>query len=63
VTFKITKCDSAQNIIMDSIKRLKHRIASCTIGYDAMLEMQYIAIHSLCVENGLSPFHCDLINN
>jgi len=39
VTFKITKCESAQNIIMDSIKRLKHRIASCSIGYDALLEM------------------------
>jgi len=39
VTIKITKCESAQNIIMDSIKRLKQRIASCSIGYDAILEM------------------------
>jgi len=39
VTFTITKCESAQNIIMDSIKRLEHRIASCSIGYDALLEM------------------------
>jgi len=39
VTLKITKCESAQNIIMDNIKRLKHRIASCSIGYDAILEM------------------------
>jgi len=39
VTFKITKCESAQNIIMDSFKRLKHRIASCSIEYDAILEM------------------------
>jgi len=38
VTFKITKCESTQNI-MDSNKRLKHRIASCSIGYDAILEM------------------------
>jgi len=34
VTFKISKCESAQNIIMDSIKRLKHRIACCSIRYD-----------------------------
>jgi len=39
VTFKITKCESAQNIIMGSIKRLKHRIASCSIGYNTILEM------------------------
>jgi len=39
VTFKITKSESPQNIIMDSIKRLKHRIPSCSIGYDAILEM------------------------
>jgi len=39
VTFKITKCESPQNIIMDSIKRLKQRIANCSIGYDAVLEM------------------------
>ena len=38
MTFTITKCESAQNI-MDSIKRLEHRIASCSIGYDALLEM------------------------
>jgi len=37
MTFKITKCESVQNIIMDSIKRLKHRIATCSIGYDAIL--------------------------
>jgi len=24
---------------MDSIKRLKHRIASCSLGYNAILEM------------------------
>jgi len=38
VTFKITKYESVQNI-MDSIKKLKHRITSCSIGYDAILEM------------------------
>jgi len=39
VTFEITKCESAQPIIMDSIKRLKHSIASCSIEYNAILEM------------------------
>jgi len=39
VTFKITKCESTQHIIMDSIKRFKHRIASCSMGHDAILEM------------------------
>jgi len=39
VTSKITKRERAQNIIMDSIKRLKYRIASSSIGYDAILEM------------------------
>jgi len=47
VTFKITKCESAQNIIMDSVKRLKHRIASCSIGYDAILEM---TIHETVID-------------
>jgi len=39
VTFKITKCESMQNNIVGGIKRLKHRIASCSIGYNALLEM------------------------
>jgi len=39
VTFKISKWESAQHIIMDSVKRLKHRIASCPTGYNAILDM------------------------
>jgi len=36
VTFTITKC---QRVIHHSSKRLKHRIASCPIGYNAVLEI------------------------
>jgi len=39
VTFNMTECESAQHIIMYSIKRLKHRIAGYPVGYNAVLQM------------------------
>jgi len=42
VTFKITKYESGQNVIMDSIQRFKNRIPSCSIGYDCNIGDDYM---------------------
>jgi len=41
------KCETTQYIIMYSIKRLKRRIASCSIGYNAILD---IAINETVID-------------
>jgi len=39
VIFEMTKCESAQCIVILIINRFKHRMASCPMGYNEILEM------------------------